>query len=782
MPQPPVETIITPQNCVARALYDNIAESPDELAFRKGDLLTVLEQNTAGIEGWWLCSLRGRQGICPGNRLRLLAGVFDSSSQQTILGNMVQHQSLGGGSLTASSSNPGTGTAMDSMDLNTLQRQGKRRSWHVQPNKVVTPQKFGDVYLYDMPPGACRQQMMQQQGGQYDVPPPPTSVAHQAGKTGRAYRPTGDVASALDSYDVPRPSATANYDVPRAWRHPGAPSPSSQQTQTPPSSSTPDRRDSVGESYDVPRPHNHAAVLLQQTTAQLQALQIQQGQAQGTVVDQGEYDVPASNRLTPSSSASSLTAADSFSSSNRSSLECGEQQRRRILAFPDAHYDVPRPLPHPPAATRQSPPPGDASLLYDAPQPQPSEPSPPANQPPAAAVIDAKKQYVLPLELGAALETLARLQEEALTSISRLLAFVSPKWRSRERMDARAVELSLAASRVAAALRDLLAFADAALGNAAKAADPGIATKLRILVRALRDGELVVREANAALGAGGWSPALLSRPDDESPTGEGPTPPPDALDRLIAAARALTEDVRRVGSFIQGNGTLLFQRTAPPASSDWLEDYDYVNLESKESVAKQNAEIREALPDALRKSYDLLVREAEEAAVGRSADGSSPLGKGGQLAPGSNGHEPPLHPDDLRVLQFYAPQSVEHVNYLTRAIDAFLLTVEHNQPPKVFLAHGKFVVLSAHRLVGIGDSVHRGVTTEVLRNRVIDCANALSKALEATVQKTKRAAMHFPSVSAVQEMVDSVVDVSHLARDLKVTLVTSATGMSLVGH
>ncbi|XP_071451243.1 breast cancer anti-estrogen resistance protein 1 [Hetaerina americana] len=759
MPQPPIETIITPQNCVARALYDNIAESPDELAFRKGDLLTVLEQNTAGIEGWWLCSLRGRQGICPGNRLRLLAGVFDSSAPQTILGSMVPHQSLGS-SLTASSSNPGTGGAsMDSMDLNTLQRQGKRRSWHVQPNKVVTPQKFGDVYLYDMPPSATRsaQQGLLQQGGQYDVPPPPTAVSHTSGKQGRCYpaRPnSSEGPSALDSYDIPRP-AVATYDVPRAWRHPGV------QLQTPPASSTPDRRDSVGESYDVPRPHNHAAVLLQQTTAQLQALQMQG--------EQQEYDVPASNRLTPSSSASSLTAADSFSSSNRSSLECGEQQRRR-LAFPDAHYDVPRALP--PARHSSPPPAGDASL-YDAPAQRP------ATDGDAQQIIDPKKQYVLPLELGAALETLARLQEEALTSISRLLAFVSPKWRSRDRMDAKSVELSLAASRVAAALRDLLAFADAALGNAAKAADPGLATKLRILVRALRDGELVVREANAALSAGGWSPALLSRPEDESP-GEGPAPPPDALDRLISAARALTEDVRRVGSFIQGNGTLLFQRTAPGTSgpSEWLEDYDYVNLESKESVARQNAEIRESLPDALRKSYDLLVREAEEAAVGRAgAQELKAAGAGG----GANGHEA-LHPDDLRVLQFYAPQSVEHVNYLTRAIDAFLLTVEHNQPPKVFLAHGKFVVLSAHRLVGIGDSVHRGVTTELLRTRVIECANALSKALEATVQKTKRAAMHFPSVSAVQEMVDSVVDVSHLARDLKVTLVTSATGMSLVGH
>ena len=56
-----LKSIYVFQNCVARALYDNIAESPDELAFRKGDTLTVLEQNTGGIEGWWLCSLRGRQ-------------------------------------------------------------------------------------------------------------------------------------------------------------------------------------------------------------------------------------------------------------------------------------------------------------------------------------------------------------------------------------------------------------------------------------------------------------------------------------------------------------------------------------------------------------------------------------------------------------------------------------------------------------------------------------------------------------------------------------------------
>lgn len=63
---PPAQTVL------AKALFDNTAESPEELAFRKGDILMVLEQEQSGGPGWWLCSLHGRQGIAPANRLRLL--------------------------------------------------------------------------------------------------------------------------------------------------------------------------------------------------------------------------------------------------------------------------------------------------------------------------------------------------------------------------------------------------------------------------------------------------------------------------------------------------------------------------------------------------------------------------------------------------------------------------------------------------------------------------------------------------------------------------------------
>ncbi|VEL18837.1 unnamed protein product [Protopolystoma xenopodis] len=57
---------------LARAMYDNVSEMPQELSFSRGDLLVVLERDPIGYEGWWICNHRGRVGIAPGNRLDIL--------------------------------------------------------------------------------------------------------------------------------------------------------------------------------------------------------------------------------------------------------------------------------------------------------------------------------------------------------------------------------------------------------------------------------------------------------------------------------------------------------------------------------------------------------------------------------------------------------------------------------------------------------------------------------------------------------------------------------------
>lgn len=344
-----------------------------------------------------------------------------------------------------------------------------------------------------------------------------------------------------------------------------------------------------------------------------------------------------------------------------------------------------------------------------------------------------------------------RLQTDTTSAILKLLSYVAQDWRSKEKLESNVMDIKLAVQRLRTSLHDLTEFTEGTLGNAAKASDKNLAAKLLPLVTALRNSNALVKDAGDKLDLQGWSISLLARNEDENRKYK-----PDELEQLIACSRALTEDVRQAASFIQGNSTLLFKKDSNTQHSngDCLEDYDYINLESKESVSKQHADIRDALPKELKKGYDNLMKHADDVAF--------------------DGEHKSLAQDDKHILSFFAAQVVKHLENLTHAIDAFLLTVEHNQPPKVFLAHGKFVVLSAHKLVHIGDTVYRNISQTELKERILNYSDALSEALAASVTKTKQAALQFPSVSAVQAMVDSVVDISHLAKDLKVCLVRAA--------
>ncbi|KAL8286835.1 hypothetical protein RQP46_004363 [Phenoliferia psychrophenolica] len=48
----------------ARALWDYAQSQPSDLAFTKGDIITIIEESSAD---WWLGSINGRQGIFPSN-------------------------------------------------------------------------------------------------------------------------------------------------------------------------------------------------------------------------------------------------------------------------------------------------------------------------------------------------------------------------------------------------------------------------------------------------------------------------------------------------------------------------------------------------------------------------------------------------------------------------------------------------------------------------------------------------------------------------------------------
>ena len=68
---------------LAIALYNNNVDDEDELEFHKGDILNVLIENPNGLNGWWLCEHKGKCGLCPGNRLKLISNTVSSTIKST---------------------------------------------------------------------------------------------------------------------------------------------------------------------------------------------------------------------------------------------------------------------------------------------------------------------------------------------------------------------------------------------------------------------------------------------------------------------------------------------------------------------------------------------------------------------------------------------------------------------------------------------------------------------------------------------------------------------------
>ncbi|KAF7664458.1 hypothetical protein LDENG_00175630 [Lucifuga dentata] len=119
--------------------------------------------------------------------------------------------------------------------------------------------------------------------------------------------------------------------------------------------------------------------------------------------------------------------------------------------------------------------------------------------------------------------------------------------------------------------------------------------------------------------------------------------------------------------------------------------------------------------------------------------------------------------EDSELLSFYSSQSLAHLSCLADAIDVLYSSVQGNQPPRIFVARGKSLIVTAHKLVFIGDTLSRLLTSADLRAKITTSGGRLCQALKAVVVATKGAAQNYPSVSATQEMVDHVAELSQQA-------------------
>ncbi|KAL8177201.1 UNVERIFIED_CONTAM: hypothetical protein K2H54_043275 [Gekko kuhli] len=123
----------------------------------------------------------------------------------------------------------------------------------------------------------------------------------------------------------------------------------------------------------------------------------------------------------------------------------------------------------------------------------------------------------------------------------------------------------------------------------------------------------------------------------------------------------------------------------------------------------------------------------------------------------------PPSPEDSQLLQFYTGQCQTHYTTLLSAIEALLASAGANQPPRVFVPHGKFVIVTAHKLVFVGDTVSRLASSATVRARVGTASGALCQALKEAVLSVKGAALRYPSLPAAREMRECVAELSRRA-------------------
>uniref|UniRef100_A0A8C7E4T0 Embryonal Fyn-associated substrate n=1 Tax=Naja naja TaxID=35670 RepID=A0A8C7E4T0_NAJNA len=112
-------------------------------------------------------------------------------------------------------------------------------------------------------------------------------------------------------------------------------------------------------------------------------------------------------------------------------------------------------------------------------------------------------------------------------------------------------------------------------------------------------------------------------------------------------------------------------------------------------------------------------------------------------------HQVPPSPEDSQLLQFYTGQCQTHYRTLLSAIEALLASAGAHQPPRVFVPHGKFVIVTAHKLVFVGDTVSRLASSAAVRREA--------------VLSVKSAALSYPSLPAAREMQGCVAELSRQA-------------------
>uniref|UniRef100_A0A3B5PS15 Cas scaffold protein family member 4 n=1 Tax=Xiphophorus maculatus TaxID=8083 RepID=A0A3B5PS15_XIPMA len=498
-----------PLSKFAKALYDNAAECADELAFRKGDIVMVMEQNVSDTSGWWNCSLHGRRGLAPANRLVLLpqtvtaAGPLRHGAEEPAMNKAKSHVNVQNIYQIPSPPRPISTVTYECMDmmckdpslpsvapssqiprqetnglgLNKVQKfylcavhavppslaqdsaipvpSGTEYQHKVPIGCSTLPNSRKHEWIYDVPAGSEKQSFPQ---GTYDTLPP-RATCRQLYDTIPAQKtnPNSSI------YDTPKPCIADKLCPPKAF-------------PCPPLSNIPPTQQPTEESpYDVPPKEDPLP----------------------QVVRSGMATVPENEQFRPGLSAvlSQRISTASSSSTSSSTSSCD-------------------------------------SLALSSPSPEPL------------------REVALSQE--EACRKLLELQDSICGAMPQLMDFVSSNWRCKNHLEKHLKEIKEATETIVSSVTCFLNFALDIKGNARHLTDTNLQTRLYKQLSIVEDSGVILQQTASSLNTAGW-------PLDTLCQDAGQTQNPDQLDRFVMVARTVPDDVKRLVSIIYGNSKLLFK-------------------------------------------------------------------------------------------------------------------------------------------------------------------------------------------------------------------------------
>ncbi|XP_016094942.1 cas scaffolding protein family member 4-like [Sinocyclocheilus grahami] len=777
----------------ARALYDNTAETEDELAFGKGEIIMVLEKNVAGSIGWWKCSLRGRQGLAPANRLAPLS----PAEAENICMNLgtekdyLNNRSCQNIYQTPKATRPPVIPIYEEMST----------IYKVSLQAVPSPDKHMAQENLDGTSSPC--DALTARGGTeiYDVPSlvrkpslftPSTlkplerktslmsstdfhnrhELLRCAASTKKKVATIHPLASQDPNYDIPVPFINDDiqkplccystmpkpcksewiYDVPVVPQKQGSETcyygtmpPKTMYSNKPlydtlPNHSWPEMKHGpIQPLYDIPKP---SKAVVQSCT--------DTGNSTNTCI----YDVPPCLKQTDSPVVLSIQQCppETDSKMSHESIEYRDK--------PGPMYDQLHRWPSRGRTTSRQPVKGTIrrdnkdhqrsstvstsstassssrsscdSFMLSSPEPEPL------------------REVTLSQEEVS--NRLLELQEAVCQSVPKLMLFVSSQWRTKEHLSQHLHQIRMATEDATDSVTCFLNFALDVRGNAQRLTDFNLQTRLLKQISIIEDSGLILQEAARTLRDLGWLLDTLAQDADQSQT-------PDHLERFVMVARTVPEDVKRLVSILNANGKLLFRVPAKepdvvenistsersksePMVDSGIDESDYVQLQTKTEFDEQLKPAKSSLKS--KRNGDTLKKQVSKSL---SVNPCTPV---------QTSMKPSIS-DHCR-LYFGAIQ---------KAISVFISSLNDGQPPEKFISHSKLVIMVGQRLVNTlcSEAKNREASQEML-----SVSNQLCAHLKQLAMMTKKAALDFPDKLALREVQGIAKELAQRAQHFRMSL------------